>query len=99
MARSEWPVNCFFTRHGTRAPLGLPTDWTEHYVPAVMAVSPAQMMALARKAYPPDQLTLVIVGDPGAFFAALQRQLTQRAQCAAGASRSNVPGQQRETAA
>ncbi|WP_448661256.1 M16 family metallopeptidase [Sphingomonas sp. CJ20] len=43
--------------------LGLPADWTETYVPAVLAVTPAQMMASAKAAYPLDKMTLVVVGD------------------------------------
>lgn len=47
----------------TRDLLGLPADWTERYVPAVLAVTPEQMMASARASYPLDKLTLVVVGD------------------------------------
>lgn len=47
----------------TRDLLGLPADWTERYVPAVLAVSPERMMAAAKSAYPLDTLTLVVVGD------------------------------------
>ncbi|MEA1013721.1 pitrilysin family protein [Sphingosinicella sp. LY1275] len=47
----------------TRDLLGLPSDWTERYIPAVLAVSPEQMMASANASYPLDKLTLVIVGD------------------------------------
>ena len=43
--------------------LGLPTDWTEWYVPAVLAVTPAQMMDSAKESYPLGKMTLVIVGD------------------------------------
>lgn len=47
----------------TRDLLGLPADWTERYVPAVLAVTPEQMMAFAKRGYPIDKLTLVVVGD------------------------------------
>jgi zinc protease len=47
----------------TRDLLGLPGDWTERYVPAVLAVTPAQMMASANASYPLAKLTLVVVGD------------------------------------
>ncbi|AHE56467.1 M16 family metallopeptidase [Sphingomonas sanxanigenens] len=47
----------------TRDLLGLPADWTDHYVPAVLAVSPAQMQAAAAASYPLRTLTLVVVGD------------------------------------
>jgi zinc protease len=47
----------------TRDTLGLPGDWTDRYVPAVLAVDPAAMMASAKAAYPLDKLTLVAVGD------------------------------------
>ena len=43
--------------------LGLPVDWTERYVPAVLAVTPEQMMASATASYPLNKLTLVVVGD------------------------------------
>lgn len=47
----------------TRDLLGLPGDWTERYVPAVLAVTPEQMMASAAASYPIGKLTLVVVGD------------------------------------
>lgn len=47
----------------TRDMLGLPGDWTDRYVPAVLAVEPAAMMASAKASYPLDKLTLVVVGD------------------------------------
>lgn len=47
----------------TRDMLGLPADWTDRYVPAVMAVTPEAMMASAKAGYPLDKLTLVAVGD------------------------------------
>lgn len=43
--------------------LGLPADWTERYVPAVLAVTPAQMMQSAKLSYPLTKMTLVVVGD------------------------------------
>ncbi|NWP05811.1 hypothetical protein GY977_23760, partial [Escherichia coli] len=43
----------------TRDLLGLPGDWTERYVPAVLAVTPEQMMASATASYPLGRLTLV----------------------------------------
>jgi predicted Zn-dependent peptidase len=47
----------------TRDVLGLPADWTDTYVPAVLAVSPEQMMASAKADYPVGKLVLVVVGD------------------------------------
>ena len=47
----------------TRDVLGLPADWTERYVPAVMAVEPGQMLASAKASYPLEKATLVVVGD------------------------------------
>ncbi|HVJ01892.1 MAG TPA: insulinase family protein, partial [Sphingomonas sp.] len=47
----------------TRDMLGLPADWTDRYVPAVMAVTPEAMMASAKAGYPLERLTLVAVGD------------------------------------
>ncbi len=47
----------------TRDLLGLPGDWTDRYVPAVLAVEPAAMMASAKARYPLDKLTMVVVGD------------------------------------
>lgn len=47
----------------TRDLLGLPADWTERYVPAVLAVTPEQMMASAKAGYPLERMTLVVVGD------------------------------------
>jgi zinc protease len=43
--------------------LGLPANWTDTYVPAVLAVTPDQMMALAKADYPIDKATLIVVGD------------------------------------
>lgn len=43
--------------------LGLPADWTERYVPAVLAVTPAQMQAAVATNLPLDKATLVVVGD------------------------------------
>jgi zinc protease len=47
----------------TRDLLGLPTDWTERYVPAVLAVGPEQMLASAKASYPIEKMTLIVVGD------------------------------------
>ncbi|TGX54286.1 insulinase family protein [Sphingomonas gei] len=47
----------------TRDLLGLPADWTDRYVPAVLAVEPAAMMASAKASYPIDKLVLIAVGD------------------------------------
>lgn len=46
----------------TRDSLGLPRDWMDKYVPATLAVTPAQMSAAAKN-LPIDKLTLVVVGD------------------------------------
>ena len=43
--------------------LGLPADWTERYVPAVLAVTTEQMMHSAKVSYPLGTMTLVVVGD------------------------------------
>ena len=43
--------------------LGLPADWPNRYVPATMAVTPAQFSAAVRDNLPLDELTLVVVGD------------------------------------
>jgi zinc protease len=47
----------------TRDLLGLPGDWTERYVPAVLGVTSEQMMATAKAGYPLERMTLVAVGD------------------------------------
>ncbi|ATY31982.1 M16 family metallopeptidase [Sphingomonas psychrotolerans] len=47
----------------TRDLLGLPADWTDRYVPAVLAVSPEAMQASAKASYPLEKLVLVAVGD------------------------------------
>ncbi|RYD67695.1 MAG: insulinase family protein [Sphingomonadales bacterium] len=47
----------------TRDLLGLPADWTDRYVPEVLAVGPDRMMAFAKTGYPIDKLTLIVVGD------------------------------------
>lgn len=47
----------------TRDMLGLPGDWTDRYVPSVLAVDPAAMMGSAKASYPLEKLTLVAVGD------------------------------------
>jgi len=46
----------------TRDSLGLPDDWLDRYVPATLAVTPAQMQQAAG-AFPLDRVTLVVVGD------------------------------------
>ncbi|WP_423601879.1 M16 family metallopeptidase [Sphingomonas sp. MS122] len=46
----------------TRDSLGLPRDWMDTYVPATLAVTPAQMSEAAKN-FPLDKLTLVVVGD------------------------------------
>lgn len=55
--------NAVVTTLATRDILGLPGDWTERYVPAVLAVTPEQMMASATASYPLSKLTLIVVGD------------------------------------
>jgi predicted Zn-dependent peptidase len=47
----------------TRDILGLPANWTDTYVPAVLAVTPEQMMASAKTDYPIAKGVLVVVGD------------------------------------
>jgi predicted Zn-dependent peptidase len=47
----------------TRDLLGLPGDWTDRYVPEVLGVEPAAMLASAKASYPLEKLTLVAVGD------------------------------------
>ncbi len=47
----------------TRDLLGLPADWTDRYVPEVLAVEPEAMLASAKASYPLERLTLVAVGD------------------------------------
>lgn len=47
----------------TRDLLGLPADWTDRYVPAVLAVGPEQMQTYAKTGYPIDKMTMVVVGD------------------------------------
>jgi zinc protease len=47
----------------TRDLLGLPVDWTDRYVPSVLAVGPEAMMASAKANYPLEKMTLVAVGD------------------------------------
>jgi len=47
----------------SRDALGLPGDWTDRYVPAVLAVDPAAMQTSAKASYPIDKLVLVAVGD------------------------------------
>jgi len=46
----------------TRDSLGLPRDWMDKYVPATLAVTPAQISDAAKN-FPIDKLTLVVVGD------------------------------------
>jgi predicted Zn-dependent peptidase len=43
--------------------LGLPADWLETYIPAVLAVTPEQMRDAAAANLPLGKLTLVAVGD------------------------------------
>ena len=42
---------------------GLPADWLDTYVPAVLATGPADMQRLARERLPLDKMTVVVVGD------------------------------------
>lgn len=42
---------------------GLPANWLDTYVPAVLDVGAAQMQALARERLPLEKMTLVVVGD------------------------------------
>ena len=42
---------------------GLPANWLDTYVPAVLDVGAAQMQALARARLPLERMTLVVVGD------------------------------------
>ncbi|NIJ22691.1 M16 family metallopeptidase [Sphingomonas japonica] len=46
-----------------RDALGLPDNWLQNYVPAVLAVSPQAMTQAAEATLPIDQATLVVVGD------------------------------------
>jgi zinc protease len=43
--------------------LGLPADWPNRYVPAVMAVTPAQFSGVVKEHLPLNRMTLVVVGD------------------------------------
>lgn len=47
----------------TRDLLGLPDDWFEDYVPAVLAVTSEQMRDAAAASLPLDKITLIAVGD------------------------------------
>jgi len=47
----------------TRDMLGLPADWLDNYVPAVLAVTPQQMSDTAKATLPLDKATIVVVGD------------------------------------
>jgi predicted Zn-dependent peptidase len=42
---------------------GLPADWLDAYVPAVLATRAADMQRLARERLPLDKMTVVVVGD------------------------------------
>jgi predicted Zn-dependent peptidase len=42
---------------------GLPADWLDTYVPAILATDSDQMEQLARKELPLNKMTLVVVGD------------------------------------
>jgi len=47
----------------TRDLLGLPDDWLDRYVPAVLAVTPQQFSEAAAANLPLERLNLVVVGD------------------------------------
>jgi zinc protease len=47
----------------TRDLLGLPANWLETYVPAVLAVDAAQIQRSAARMLPLERMTLVLVGD------------------------------------
>jgi zinc protease len=47
----------------TRDMLGLPDEWLDRYVPAVLAITPAAMTASAKANLPLERATLVVVGD------------------------------------
>jgi len=42
---------------------GLPADWLDSYVPAVLSTTAAEMRGLARDRFPLDRMTVVVVGD------------------------------------
>ena len=42
---------------------GLPANWLETYVPAVLAVDPAGIQRIARERLPLERMTVVVVGD------------------------------------
>lgn len=42
---------------------GLPANWLDAYVPAVLDVSAAEMQASARRQFPLEKATLIVVGD------------------------------------
>jgi zinc protease len=42
---------------------GLPLDWYEHFIPAVGAVTAADVQRAARQYIDPDHLSIVVVGD------------------------------------
>ncbi len=45
---------------------GLPANWLDTYVPAVLAVDAARISAAATRRLPLDRMTIVVVGDLGA---------------------------------
>lgn len=47
----------------TRDLHGLPADWLEAYVPAVLAVDSPRIQAMARERLPLERMTVVVVGD------------------------------------
>jgi zinc protease len=58
-ATAQSLINSMAQRDG----LGLPKDWLQTYVPAVLAVTPAQVQQAAATTQPIDKATLVVVGD------------------------------------
>jgi len=46
---------------------GLPDDWLERYLDGIQAVGPADVHRVARRWIVPDEMTILLVGDPERF--------------------------------
>ena len=70
---SNWLAGTFILQNASAGALvnslatrdlhGLPADWLERYVPAVLGVDSAQIRAMAAQQLPLDRMTIVVVGD------------------------------------
>ncbi len=52
---------------------GLPPDWLDRYLRGIQRVTPDRVRRVMEKRVRPDEMTILVVGNPGAFDAPLDR--------------------------